>query len=76
MKILKYTTLLALAILFFSCSSDENAADKTIRIFDLAGNALLQKECTVDKETLELSNLQRGIYIITVGNDKFKFVKL
>lgn len=54
----------------------ENAADKTIRIFDLAGNALLQKECTVDKETLELSNLQRGIYIITVGNDKFKFVKL
>lgn len=29
MKILKYTTLLALAILFFSCSSDENAADKT-----------------------------------------------
>ena len=29
MKILKYTVLLALAILFFSCSSDENAADKT-----------------------------------------------
>ncbi len=54
----------------------ENAQNKTIRIFDLAGKMLLQHECYPEKETLQLGVLQKGIYILTIENENFKFIKL
>ena len=54
----------------------ENASQKTIRIYDLAGNIILQKLCEGDKELIQLNNLTRGVYIIALENSKFKFIKL
>ena len=54
----------------------ENANQKVIRIYDLAGNMILQKLCDGDRELIQLDNLTRGVYIVALENSKFKFIKL
>lgn len=53
-----------------------NAAGKLIVLTDLTGKTLLRKICTDDRETLPAGYLQRGMYILTVGGNSFKLIKL
>ena len=53
----------------------ENAQNKQIRIIDLTGKVLMQQTCTDETKLLELSHLQPGVYILTAGNEKFRFIK-
>ena len=53
----------------------ENAQNKLIRIIDLTGKVLMQQTCIDETKLLELSHLQPGVYILTAGNEKFRFIK-
>lgn len=52
-----------------------NAGNNIIRLYDLTAKLLLQKESSSEIERLQLSNLQKGVYIIAIGSNKFKFIK-
>jgi hypothetical protein len=51
--------------------SEFNNTDK-IQIIDLNGRKLLETEL---KETIDVSSLSKGIYILKIGNRQWKFVK-
>jgi len=53
----------------------ENAQNKQIRIIDITGKVLMQQTCNEETKILELSHLQPGVYILTAGNEKFRFIK-
>ena len=53
----------------------ENVQNKLIRIINLTGKVMMQQTCNEETMTLELSHLQPGVYILTVGNEKFRFIK-
>ena len=53
----------------------ENAQNRLIRVIDLTGKVLMQQTCNDEKMRLELSNLKPGVYILTAGNEKFRFIK-
>lgn len=52
-----------------------NAADRQINIYDLTGKLLITRKCNSNIETVETDILQKGIYIVMAGNDKFKIIK-
>ncbi len=43
---------------------------KTIKVFDLIGNELIKKTKVINYETIDLSNLEKGIYLIEISNFK------
>ncbi|MBP8904860.1 MAG: T9SS type A sorting domain-containing protein, partial [Paludibacteraceae bacterium] len=53
----------------------ENVQNKLIRIINLTGKVMMQQTCNEETMTLELSHLQPGVYILTAGNEKFRFIK-
>lgn len=53
----------------------ENASGMTVRVVNISGMTLLETKCHSDKEKITLSNLQKGIYIVIVGDSAFKIVK-
>ena len=53
----------------------ENAQNRLIRVIDLTGKVLMQQTSNDEKIRLELSNLKPGVYILTAGNEKFRFIK-
>ena len=53
----------------------ENAQNRLIRVIDLTGKVLMQQTSNDEKMRLELSNLKPGVYILTAGNEKFRFIK-
>ena len=53
----------------------EQAMNKQVKIYDLTGNVLISTVCRSDKETIMLNELQKGIYIVMVGNSYSKIIK-
>ena len=53
----------------------ENVQNKLIRIINLTGKVMMQQTCNEETMILELSHLQPGVYILTAGNEKFRFIK-
>ena len=54
----------------------ENASGQLVSIIDLTGTVIIQKKCQSVKEQIPLGQLQRGVYIIVVGAENYKIVKL
>ncbi|HLP04885.1 MAG TPA: lamin tail domain-containing protein, partial [Paludibacter sp.] len=54
----------------------ERAGGKVVRITDLAGKVIVSSECRSDREIIQVGQLRRGLYIVTVGNSAVKMVKL
>ncbi|GAB1415754.1 hypothetical protein MASR2M117_11600 [Paludibacter sp.] len=52
-----------------------NANNNTLRIIDVNGKVIIQKECESDCEIVHVESLQKGIYFIIIGNKSFKVVK-
>jgi len=54
-----------------------NAKGLMLTITDLTGKVLMQKQSKEDQETVQAGFLQRGLYILTVGNSSaYKIIKL
>ena len=53
----------------------EKASNEPVKVFDMAGRMLIDTVCRSDKETIRLSGLQKGIYIVTVGNSASRIIK-
>jgi hypothetical protein len=53
-----------------------NASNKMLNIIDLTGKVLFNHSCQSDKEIIRTNQLKRGIYIVTIGNEKFKIIKI
>lgn len=53
-----------------------NADEKQVQLIDLTGKMLMNRVCNSDKETIYVNHLQRGIYIVVVGAEKFKIIKM
>jgi hypothetical protein len=47
-----------------------------IRIFDLTGKLLSKQFCANEKEVIELRSFQKGIYLISIGTENYKIIKL
>ena len=45
-------------------------------MFDIAGKKQLSQQAQSSRELLQLGSLRKGIYIMLVGNEKYKIVKL
>lgn len=54
----------------------QNAAGSFIRITDLTGKVLFRSECKSEIQIIPVAFLQRGMYVISVGNNAYKIVKL
>ena len=54
----------------------ENAVGNQIKILDLTGKLLSQQLCLNEKEVIELRSFQKGIYIISIGTENYKIIKL
>ena len=54
----------------------ENAVGNQIKILDLTGKLLSQQLCLNEKEVIELLSFQKGIYIISIGTENYKIIKL
>lgn len=54
---------------------ENGAPGDFVRLFDLTGNLLLQKEITSDREVVNLPLLPHGMYIVHIGNRSFKILK-
>ena len=52
-----------------------NAEGLRTSITDLTGKVLLQQTIRSENEKIQIGQLQRGIYIVSVGNTNFKIVK-
>ncbi len=53
-----------------------NATNKTFNIIDLTGKVLYNQICQSDKEIIQTNQLPRGIYIVVIGDEKFKIIKM
>lgn len=51
------------------------AQGKTLRLVDVSGKVLLQKECVSEYENIRVDSLQQGVYFVLIGNQSFKIVK-
>jgi hypothetical protein len=56
--------------------SIENAPGQQITIINLTGTVLIQKKCQSLKDQIQVGQLQRGVYILVVGTENYKIVKL
>ena len=54
----------------------KNAAGSLITIFDLTAKIVYRNKCQSDSEVIHIGNLQRGMYVVLVGNSKYKVIKL
>lgn len=54
----------------------ENAVGNQIKILDLTGKLLSQQLCLNEKEVIELGSFQKGIYLISIGAENYKIIKL
>jgi hypothetical protein len=54
----------------------EHASGLQLQLVDLTGKILIQHTCASDFERIGVGQLQRGVYIVTVGNTNFKIVKM
>lgn len=54
----------------------EHASGLQLQLVDLTGKILIQHTCASDFERIGVGQLQRGVYIVTVGNANFKIVKM
>lgn len=54
----------------------ENASGLNIQLFDIAGKKQLSQQAQSNREHLQLGGLRKGIYIMMVGNEKYKIVKM
>jgi len=53
----------------------QNASGSMLTITDLTGSIRYKTNCVSDDELIYVSYLQRGLYIVTVGNQAMKIVK-
>jgi len=53
-----------------------NAADKMLNVIDLTGKVMMSHVCRNDKEIIQANQLQRGIYIVVIGDKNFKIIKM
>ena len=49
---------------------------KTVKVVDLLGNVQMQKTAQSMNETMDLSNLNRGVYLVQVGDLSAKKIML
>lgn len=56
-------------------SLPETAGKSTLSLTDLQGRAIMSKETTATNETMNIENLQEGVYLLTVENGVNKLVK-
>ena len=54
----------------------QNAMGDLLTITDLMGKVLYRNECRSAIETIQVEFLQRGLYVVSVGNSTYKMVKL
>jgi len=54
----------------------ENAQGQQITLIDLTGTVLIERKCQSLKEQIQIGQLQRGVYIVVVGAENYKIVKL
>lgn len=52
-----------------------NASGIDVRITDLTGKIMIVKRCISSYETIDVSNLHRGIYIAIAGSNTFRIIK-
>lgn len=53
----------------------ENAMGETVRIIHISGIVLSETKSLSQKEKISLSTMQKGIYIVVIGNKAFRIVK-
>ena len=53
----------------------ENVKGKEIRMFNLAGQNLLSELASSEKQTIDISNLQRGIYFVKINSGNSEEVR-
>jgi len=53
----------------------QNASGLWVTLTDLTGKVLYRTTCLSDHETISTNSLKRGLYLVTVGNYKFKIIK-
>ena len=54
----------------------ENAQGQKITLIDLTGTVIIERNCQSFKEQIQIGQLQRGVYIVVVGAENYKIVKL
>lgn len=47
----------------------------TFSVFNLSGNSVLQQKIGSDLETVDLSSLQKGVYLVRLGSKTVKIVR-
>ncbi len=52
-----------------------NASGQSVKIYDMTGRLKLSEECTTDNLTIQTANFTAGMYFVTIGDQKFKFIK-
>jgi len=53
----------------------QNASGLLITLTNLTGKVIYRMTCSSDHENISTSSLKRGLYLVTVGNFKFKIIK-
>jgi hypothetical protein len=71
-----YSTIALYPTLVREALTVEHASGLQLQIADLTGKILMQHPCESDFERIGVGQLQRGVYIVTVGNANFKIVKM
>jgi hypothetical protein len=52
-----------------------HATGKTIILTDLTGKRMLSRQCLTDETVVEAGFLQPGLYLVNIGNQRFKIIK-
>jgi hypothetical protein len=60
------------SFIYFRNIPDENSL---IRIYKMDGKVMLQSLVSIDNNSLNISELEKGFYILSVNNQVFKFIK-
>jgi len=55
--------------------SVRNASGLLLTVTDLTGKVVYKGSCASDVETISASSLKSGMYLVTVGRDRFKIIK-
>jgi hypothetical protein len=54
----------------------EHAAGLKLQLVDLTGKILIQHTCDSDFDRIGVGQLQRGVYIVSIGNTNFRIMKM
>ncbi len=62
---------------YITIVSNENIfqTNKNIQITDITGKVLINVIANEVKQSVDISNLQKGIYIVSIGHQRIKFIK-